>query len=82
MRFLSRLILLNLQTNIVMPNLMLGTSKKNYLFEINKYYPHEDKFIPKRWIKADPQYNTKCTLLLHCHSVSAQECALVADSLS
>ena len=34
-----------------MPALMLSTSEK--------YYPQADKFIPERWLKAGPQYNTK-----------------------
>jgi cytochrome P450 len=36
------------QTTIFMPILMLSN--------LEKYYPHEDKFISERWIKEDPQY--------------------------
>jgi cytochrome P450 len=35
----------------MMPFLMLSN--------LEKHYPQADKFIPERWIKGDPQYNTK-----------------------
>ena len=37
-----------LQATIFMPILMLSN--------LEKYYPHADKFIPERWIKEDPQH--------------------------
>lgn len=48
---MSKIAYFNLQTSIMMPFLMLSN--------LEKHYPQADKFIPERWIKGDPQYNTK-----------------------
>jgi cytochrome P450 len=37
-----------LQTNVLLPILMLSN--------LEKYYPQADRFIPERWIKEDSQY--------------------------